>query len=190
MAVDIARVGDDQTVIRYRAGRDGKVLPPVKWRNKDTTYSANRIAGEIDLYKPAAVFIDGGGVGGGVIDQLKHRGYRVTEVQFGAAATDSKKYANKRMEMWDAMREWLATGSIDKDLELEADLSGPEFFYDKHDRLVLESKEDMKERGLASPDNGDALAMTFFAPVARLDIAAALHRQRNAVAETDYDVFS
>lgn len=190
MGVDIARFGEDQSVARFRRGRDARTLPPAKWRNKDTHYSANRIAELIELYKPQAVFVDGGGVGGGVIDQLRARGYRVIEVQFGAAASEEKKFANKRMEMWQAVKEWLSIGAIDTDSELEADLSGPEFGYDKHDRLLLESKDDMKLRGLASPDDGDALAMTFAAPVARLDIAQSLHAARNAVAETDYSMFS
>lgn len=190
MGVDIARFGDDQSVIRFRKGRDAKTLEPITWRNRDTTFSANRIAQAIDLFKPHGIFIDGGGVGGGVIDQLRARGYRVIEVQFGAAANDSKKYANRRIEMWDLMREWLSRGAIDRDHELAADLCGPEYGFDKYDRLLLEAKEDMKSRSLASPDHGDALALTFAAPVARLDIAASLTNARNAVAVTEYSMFS
>ena len=70
--------------------------------------------------------------------------------------------------------DWLATGSIDDDRDLEADLFGPEFGYDKHGRLLLESKDDMKLRGLASLDDGDALACTFAGPVALLDLVAGL----------------
>lgn len=170
LGVDIARFGDDKSVIRGRMGRDGKVIPPLKWSGMDTVFSAGKVAQAIDLYKPAAVFIDGGGVGGGVVDILKSQNYRVTEVNFGSAASESKKYANKRAEMWGDMRDWLATGSIDRDADLRDDLIGPEYLFDKDTRLILEKKEDMKKRGLASPDDGDALALTFAGSVQRTDM--------------------
>ena len=186
LGVDIARFGDDQSVIRGRQGRDGRVIPPIKWRGMDTVYSAGKIAEAIDRYKAEAVMIDGGGVGGGVVDVLKSRGYRVIEVNFGAVAGESTKYANKRAEMWGNLRNWLATGCIDADRELATDLIGPEYGFDKDGRIQLEKKDDMKKRGLASPDNGDALALTFAAPVARTDLKASqnyLNRQRVAVTE-------
>src|SRR5262249_35566644 len=78
-------------------------------------------------------------------------------------------YANKRAEMWGSLREWLQAGAIDHDPDLIADLVGVEYGYalrDGRDAILLERKEDMKRRGLASPDNGDALALTFAYPVA------------------------
>ncbi|CAB5683940.1 Uncharacterised protein [Serratia marcescens] len=135
------------------------------------------------------MFIDGGGVGGGVVDLLKAQNYRVTEVNFGAAAKDAKKYANKRAEMWGDMRDWVETGALDQDAELAADMIGPEYHFDKDSRILLEKKEDMKKRGLASPDDGDALALTFAGPVQRTDMKTsrgALARGTRSV--TDYDV--
>lgn len=176
MGVDIARFGDDQSVIRFRQGRDGRIVPPIKWRGMDTVFSAGKVAEAIIKYKPEAVFIDGGGVGGGVVDILKSQNFRVTEVNFGGASSDLKQYANKRASMWGDMRDWLATGVIDKDPELETDLIGPFYFFDKDSRLLLEKKEDMKKRGLASPDNGDALALTFAGPVQRTDMRTARPR--------------
>ncbi len=184
MGVDIARFGDDQSVIRCRQGRDGRVVPPIKWRGMDTVFSAGKIAEVIDTYKPDAVFIDGGGVGGGVVDLLKSRGYRVIEVNFGAKAGNEAKYANKRAEMWDSLRDWLALGTIDADNELMADLIGPEYGFDKDSRIQLEKKDDMKKRGLASPDNGDALALTFAGPVARRDMATSRALPRRIVTST------
>ena len=190
MGVDIARFGDDQSVICFRQGRDAKTMPAIKWRNRDLHYSANRIAEHIKLYAPKAIFIDGGGVGAGVIDMLKAWNFQVIEVNFGAAASEERKYANKRAEMWAAVKTWLPTGSLETDIELVADLTGPEYGFDKDNRIQLEKKADMKKRGLASPDYGDALALTFAGPVARLDLAASLYAARNAVAETDYPMFS
>jgi hypothetical protein len=192
LGVDIARFGLDQSVIRFRAGRDGQSIKPIKWRKQDTTYSANQVANAINTYKPQAVFVDGGGVGGGVVDQLRSWGYRmVYEVQFGASATDSRTYANKRAEMYGDAKEWLKIGSLDDDAELRDDLTGPEKMYTKQGQILLESKDQMSARGLPSPDDGDAFVLTFAQPVARLDVGGALHDSpRNTIAETSYPMFS
>lgn len=187
--VDIARFGDDESVIRARKGRDGKVIPPIKWRGMDTVFSAGEIAKAIQRYQPDAVFIDGGGVGGGVVDILKSQGYRVIEVNFGSAASDPKKYANKRAEMWGLAKDWLAIASIDADQKLLDDLTGVFYGYDKDSRILLEKKEDMKRRGLASPDDADALALTFAAPVQRSDMATSrMASARQRMSTTDYNV--
>lgn len=170
LGVDIARFGDDESVIRGRQGRDGRVIPPIKWRGMDTVFSAGKIAEAINRYNPDAVFIDGGGVGGGVIDILKSRGFRVIEVNFGAAAREETKFANKAAEMWSAAKDWLATGAIDEDNKLRDDLTSREYGFDKDGRIQLESKKDMKKRGLASPDDADALVLTFAEPVQRTDV--------------------
>ena len=153
---------------------------------------AGEAATAIERIKPDAVFVDGGGVGGGVVDRLKMLGYRVIEVQSGEKARDEERYLNRRIEMWDAMREWLVYGCIDKDESLIDDLTGPEYAVHLKGQLKLEGKDAMRKRGLPSPDNGDALALTFAEPVARNDAAAArkLSRMRGAVAESDYEVFS
>ena len=187
LGVDIARFGDDQSIIRGRMGRDGRVIPPIKWRGMDTVFSAHKVAEAMRKYNPDAVFIDGGGVGGGVVDILKSQGYKVIEVNFGSAARESLKYANKRAEMWANMREWLTTGVVDPDVELTDDLVGVEYGFDKDGRLLLEKKEDMKKRGLASPDNGDALALTFAEPVQRKDLRTSRFGMgRNVQSVTDY----
>lgn len=189
LGVDLSRFGDDQSVIRGRKGRDGRVIPPIKWRGMDTVFSAGKIAETMDRFKPEAVFIDGGGVGGGVVDLLKAQGYRVIEVNFGSAAKDAKKYANKRAEMWGDMRDWVETGSIDPDPQLAEDLIAPEYGFDKDSRILLEKKEDMKKRGLASPDDGDALALTFAAPVQRTDMSTSRARfARGSQSSTDYSI--
>ena len=88
----------------------------------------------------------------------------VYEVSFGAKSPD-RHFSNMRSYMWSRMRGWLANGSICVDEQLEIDLTGPKYRHNASDQLVLESKDDMRKRGLASPDDGDALALTFAAPV-------------------------
>ncbi len=188
MGVDIARFGDDSTVIRFRRGRDAKTIPAVKLKGKDNMEVANECAFWIEKYRPDAVCIDAGN-GTGVIDRLREMKFKVHEVWFGSKSGE-EEYADLRTEMWAKMRDWLQGGSIDDDPDLKDDLVGPEYGFDKLERVKLESKEHMKKRGIASPDNGDALAVTFAVKVARQDINASQKKRNNqAVSGTDYDVF-
>jgi hypothetical protein len=171
MGVDVARFGDDQTVIGMRQGRKFVVLE--KMRGKDTVFVAERIINWREKVEPDAIIVDGDGLGAGTIDHLRYRGYRDKLFEFhgGERASDSHKYYNKRSEVWGAMRDWLADGAeIPDDPELDAQLTGPEFGYAQGKRssgaLFLESKQDMKSRGLESPDVADCLAMTFAVRIA------------------------
>ena len=110
------------------------------------------------------------GIGAGVVDRLNQIGYKRKVVGVNAAqlATDVKKYHNLRAEMWDKTKKWLTEwGEIDtKERTLCADLTGVAYGYDAKERIQLERKPDMKKRGLASPDEADALTLTFAMPVA------------------------
>lgn len=168
MGVDIARFGDDASVIYFRRGRDGRSIPPIRHKGLDNMQLANICAKLIDTYKPDAVCIDAGN-GTGVIDRLREMKYRVHEVWFGAKANDPQ-WGNRRTEMYAAIREWLPGGCLPAVQALMDDLAGPEYdFRGNTDVQILEPKEKMKDRGLASPDYGDALACTFAIRVARLD---------------------
>ncbi|MEM7047592.1 MAG: terminase [Pseudomonadota bacterium] len=165
IGVDVARFGDDQTVI---ATRQGRVLTALrKLRGRDTWEVAQFVAEIMARTEPDAVFVDGGGVGGGVVDNLRRSRKRVIEVSFGARALRRDEYANRRAEMWGEMRKWLKTGRIIDDNELLADLAGPEYSFVRENVIQLERKRDMKARGLSSPDCADALALTFAQPMHR-----------------------
>lgn len=173
LGVDCARFGDDQTVMAFRRGRDACTIPWRKYRNIDTMDLAAEIARAMDEEKVDAVFIDDGSFGVAVVDRLHHLKRDVIPVTFGGKVSGSRKYGdyakpyNKRAEMWMQMRDWLKHGALPDDNELEADLTGVEFGYrGAEDHTILEAKDDMKKRGLASPDNADALACTFAQPVA------------------------
>lgn len=162
LSVDVARFGDDQTVGGTRQGRKSRILG--KLRGKDTVFVAEQVIRWMEDEKPDATVIDGDGLGAGVIDQLNHRGYgkRLFEFHGGETATDAAAYYNKRAEVWGAMRDWLKAGAeVPDDPEVESDLTGPEYGFSAKQQIQLEKKEDMKKRGLSSPDCGDMLAMTF-----------------------------
>jgi hypothetical protein len=190
MGVDVARFGDDTTVIRFRRGRDAKSIKATKLKGKDNMQVANECAMLIDEHKPDAVCVDAGN-GTGVIDRLREMGYKVVEVWFGSKSNE-EEWSDFRTELWAKMREWLQGGCIDSDARLKQDLLGPEYEFDKLERIKLEAKEKMKRRGVASPDDGDALAVTFATKVARTDMRAAKQRGGSGrkVSGADYDVFS
>lgn len=195
MGVDTARFGDDETVISFRRGRDARSIPWVYMRHMDTVLIANKLAELIIAYRPAAVFIDEGGpTGAGVIDILRAARHKVVGVNFGSGASisdfggETMKVANKRAEMWASMRAWLKGGAIPDDQKLADDLVGPEYTVElKTQAVLLERKQRMKERGLASPDRADALALTFAFPVAPKQRTVEEARGRTAA---DYDPFA
>lgn len=190
MGVDVARFGSDSTVIRFRRGRDARSIPAIKAKGLDNMQVADLVAEWIEKTNPDAVAIDAGN-GTGVIDRLRALKYVVHEVWFGAKSAD-EEWVNVRTMIWARMREWLGGGCIDKDQELMDDLAGPEYKYQGNsDKILLEAKEEMKKRGLASPDNGDALACTFAVKPARKDLAASRQGIKSKMAKNvDYDVFS
>jgi hypothetical protein len=165
VGVDPARFGADATVIAIRQGRD--IIGIKRYRGDDTMEVVGRVIDTIEEYKPALVVIDEGGLGAGVVDRLKEQRYKVRGVNFGNKSTKPMMYGNKRAEMWGAMKDWLKDASIPKDRYLKSDLIGPMMKPDSKGTIFLESKKDMKSRGLASPDAADAIAVTFAFPVAR-----------------------
>jgi hypothetical protein len=165
VGVDPARFGADATVIAIRQGRD--IIGIKRYRGDDTMEVVGRVIDVIEEYKPALVVIDEGGLGAGVVDRLKEQRYKVRGVNFGNKSTKPMMYGNKRAEMWGAMKDWLKDASIPKDRYLKSDLIGPMMKPDSKGTIFLESKKDMKSRGLASPDAADAIAVTFAFPVAR-----------------------
>jgi hypothetical protein len=178
---DPAWKGSDRHSMAFRRGR--KVEKIESRARLDTMQGAGWAKQVIDTLKPARMFIDVGGVGAGVYDRLFEMGYGqiVRAVNFGSAPLepplpDSLDKGggplNRRAEMWMKSKEWLAdvAGVQIPDLDtLQADACAPGYKYDSHTRLQLESKEDIRKRGLRSPDEWDAVALTFAEPVIEYD---------------------
>ncbi len=178
LGVDPARFGKDKFAIAWRQGR--KVLKTEGIDKCDTLEGATKVKQIIDADNPAMTFIDLGGQGAGVYDTLVGWGYgdRVKGVNFGGKVffqpplmDDGKPEpyaANRRAEMWLLMRKWLeqeAGVSVPDEDVLQTDLCSPKYKYNSDQNILLESKEDMIKRGCASPDKGDAIALTFAEPV-------------------------
>ena len=162
LGVDVARYGGDRSSLCLRQGLWCREVQA--YQGLDNMTLAARVAVKIAESGADAVFVDAGR-GEGVIDRLRQLGHSVVEVNFGGRPT-SPRYLNKRAEMWDAVAAWLrAGGALPADNALRRDLSTPTYDFDAANRLRLESKDALRERGLPSPDLGDALALTFALPV-------------------------
>lgn len=177
---DPARFGDDRFSLAWRKGR--RVMKTESKGKIDTVQGANWIKQVIDTDNPAKVFVDVGGFGAGVVDILHSWGWKYKEVvvpiNFGSEPQEPVYYLedgskrpgprNRRAEMWSRSRDWLKEvggADIPDEDSLQADACGPSYSYDLNQRLLLESKEHMRARGIRSPDDWDAIALTFAEPV-------------------------
>lgn len=197
LGVDVARFGDDESVIYPRFGNDCRSFPPEKYSGLDTMQLVGKVTGKVQEFRGmgvevAAIFVDGTGVGGGVADVLMSMGYNVIEIQFGSRPNDPDKYRYRSDELWGTMRDnlprlALPTRRSQLGTEIFADLTQREFGYTAGEqRIHLETKKDMKARGIKSPDIGDALALTFAVPVAPA-LPTELVDQAGKMTKCEYD---
>jgi hypothetical protein len=197
--VDCARFGDDRSVLAIRCGRDAKSRPWKDWAKQDSMTIAGEVALEAMRWRPDAIFVDAGNIGGAVIDRLRQLGVEnVFEVWFGGdggvAYLDNNvtvHTGNKRTQMWTRMRAWLPRGAIPDEQRLADDLTGPTYSFGADEvSIVLERKKDMKKRGQASPDYGDALACTFAEPVLPRSMPNYLNPEQYGQQRGSYDRYS
>lgn len=172
LGVDVARGGDCESVICCRQGR--KVRELKGYRDvSDTMQLAAYIGEALVSTKAQSAFIEGTGVGGPVVDRLRQLGHgeRVIEVNTGKRFKETEDWGNERARMWCAMRDYLKAGAeLPDDPDLFDQLSNINYHFNDKNQILMEKKEDMQARGLASPDRADALALTFcFGNVVVLD---------------------
>lgn len=169
---DLAWGGADENVIRFRRGMDGRSIAPIRIKGEFTrdpsvltSKLANVLTQDYSGHRVSMLFLDSAGIAGPIAQRLREQGHRnIQEVNFGADSPD-EKFRYMRDYMWGQMKQWLLTGAIDKSQDLEVDLTSPGTRPNNRQKVWLESKEDMKKRGVDSPDDGDALALTFAAPI-------------------------
>jgi len=173
VGVDVSDGGAAWNVIRFRRGADGRSIAPIRIPGEAVRADRSGLLAKLsDVLNAdyggvpvAAMFIDSA-FGAPYVERLKSMGHRnVHEVRFGSTSPD-RHQANLRAYMWGRLKEWLGNALIDpKDVKLETDLTAPGYHINKSDQLVIEAKEEMAKRGVASPDDGDALALTFAAVI-------------------------
>lgn len=164
LGLDPAWLGADRSAAVLRQGMSARVLFTV--RGADTVKLSQLVSRKAEELEPDAIFIDQTGVGAGVVDQLRRTRHPVNGVAFSQTPLEGERFANRRAEMWWRLREWLEQGpSLERNNDLRDDLVAPEYFTTDGGKIQLESKDSMRKRGIASPDLGDALALTFAMPV-------------------------
>jgi len=163
LGVDVARFGKDRSVISVRKGNDARTHKAKVFRGIDTMELADEVASLANELRANTIFVDGGGIGGGVVDRLRQLGFQnVVEINFGGKS-DDREFYDKRTAMWGRLRDAVKRGlAIEDSNALEDDLVAQEYYVDGKTRTTrLVSKEDLHRLGEESPDEGDALALTY-----------------------------
>lgn len=170
LGIDCARFGDDATVL---AERQGNVAAIVKERRGQDTMATCGDA--VEAVKQAQrennpydfLCVDVIGIGSGIVDRLREMQRNgefpaktaIVSVNVAERPLNDEEYGNRRAELWGECREWLKLGSLPVDFR--GDLCSSKYSFDSRGRILMEKKEDLKARGLSSPDLADALVLTF-----------------------------
>lgn len=165
MGVDVARFGDDNSVIQIIKGKTA--LPPDVIHGQDTMQIAGRVVAAINEHHPSLVHVDEIGIGAGVVDRLieMRHGNIVRGINVATAANDTTRYANLRVEGWYAIKEWLQDGgAIPNDRALLGELCSARYKFSSSGRQILEEKGETKKRLGRSPDKADALMLALVRP--------------------------
>src|SRR5882757_1359973 len=198
IGIDVARYGKNSSVLYFRKGRDATSIPRQRFQGLSTVQLADKVVEANFAYHADGLMIDGGGVGGGVVDNVRHQHLFCYEVQFGAKddtphtvfGSAGEKYANKRSGMYGAARAWLKTGSIPADPDFKKQFSAIRYILNKRDEIQLISKEDMlKLDPDLELDDIDAFVLTFAHALASHAEAGRDGPQKSLV-ESEYDPFS
>lgn len=175
LGADVARFGSDRSIVYHRQG--GHVRLYRDWAHAPTTETTGRIIQAIRDTAALQVNVDGVGVGGGVVDQLREEGHPVQDMQAGGKPADGKRFVNARAEWYWLLREMFdpvneAIDIDELDDELASQLGSIRFTYDSKGRIKIESKDDMRKRGMPSPDRADGLMLAYARPVMEAHVAA------------------
>jgi hypothetical protein len=199
LGVDVARFGSNNSVIFPRKGRDARSIERLSYNGISTTELANRVFGAWQSLRPDGIFIDGGGVGGGVVDQCRNMRLAVVEVQFGGRDditgvvfdNSGERYVNKRAAMYGALRAWLKSGALPASPELKTAMLAIRYtIKEKSGEIQLVSKDDLlDDHPDLVLDDLDALALTFGGPLAPSAIAGGDFPHKPIV-ETEWDPYS
>jgi len=162
VGVDVARMGNDRTVLWKRKGlvtRDTKTL-----YHKRTTEICDALEQFVGFNKYILIKIDDTGVGGGVTDEMIKRGYNIMPINFGGEPVDKDKYPNWISEAWFYLSDIMPTIQLPMDSDLLMELSTRQWKQDTKGKRAVESKNDYKKRGFRSPDLADACIICYYTP--------------------------
>lgn len=197
LGVDVARYGANASVLYPRKGRDARTIPRQRYQGLSTVQLAEKVFEAHTTFRPDGIMIDGGGVGGGVVDNVREKHLFCYEVQFGAKddtphavfGSAGERYANKRSGMYGAARAWLKTGSIPNEPELLRQFNAIRYVFNKKDEIQLVSKEDLlKDNPDLELDDIDAFVLTFAHALASHDLAGG-EGPKKPIVEFEYNPY-
>ena len=163
--LDVARFGGDRSVLCVRRGNT--VLSMRAWRNLDLMQTTGVVAAEFEALprgrRPVEILVDSIGLGAGVVDRLRELKLPVVGINVSESPSITGNSFNLRAELWQNMKGWFAARDCRiPDIEdLISELAAVKYKFSSNGKLLIESKDDMRRRGLPSPDFADALALTF-----------------------------
>jgi hypothetical protein len=158
--VDVARFGDDDTVFVTRQGP--KILDITRFKGLNTMEVAGHMVEYYQQWQHEAVFVDGVGLGAGVVDRGMELGVPVVDVVVSNKSSNPAKYVNVKSQLWGSMKDWLGNGAdIPNDMDLKKQLLGMEYGYNQKLQIQLSGKKEVKKRNGFSPDIPDSIALTF-----------------------------
>jgi hypothetical protein len=163
--LDVARFGTDATALAKRKGN--AVTEIRKWRGLDLMQTTGAVVAEYEAMKPedrpVEILVDSIGLGAGVVDRLRELNLPARGINVAESPAMGTIYVNLRAELWGKMKAWLEKRDckLPKDESLLAELVSPRYSFNSNGKMKLESKDEMRKRGIGSPDMADALALTF-----------------------------
>lgn len=190
MAVDVSNQGGDESVIGFRQGWDARSIPKQTHRNLRHGQLKRYVVEAADKYRPDAIVVECVGIGIPLCDDLEDLGYKVFRAYPGALVEEH--YYNNRALWWAQMRDWIyePLSAMEPDNEQYDQLTKIQYSLQRQSgKTVMESKADMRKRGLPSPDRADMLMLTFAVKIPRRDLnmAANASARRRRMAKTEDD---
>ena len=166
--LDVARFGDDRSVLCKRRGN--VVMEFKVWQGLDLMQLTGAIVNEAKIDEPAEICVDSIGLGSGVADRLRELGHVVRDVNVSESSAMNPQAAKLRDELWLSVKEWLAARAckLPRMDELRQELVAPTYTFTSNGRIKVEGKQEMKRRGMRSPDLADSLCITFASIASRV----------------------
>lgn len=166
--VDVARYGTDRTALCKRRGN--VVLEIKSWGGLDLMQTVGTVVNEAKLDNPTEICVDTIGLGSGVADRLREMGYNVVDVNVAESSAMNPNANKLRDDLWMSVKDWLGTRAVKlpKDESLRQELVAPRYTFTSLGKIVVESKDSMRRRGMRSPDLADALCLTFAGQAAQV----------------------
>jgi len=166
--VDVARYGTDRTALCKRRGN--VVLEIKSWGGLDLMQTVGTVVNEAKLDNPTEICVDTIGLGSGVADRLREMGYNVVDVNVAESSAMNPNANKLRDDLWMSVKDWLGTRAVKlpNDESLRQELVAPRYSFTSLGKIVVESKDSMRRRGMRSPDLADALCLTFAGQAAQI----------------------